>query len=189
MRKGVLALSLLTIAAFAGNALAYNCSSAPVYLAIGPGYYEYTHNPLNTCDSSCWTKDSGIYCRQNSSCYGNPYMWSFEAFSQTLTQSVSVGASDSGTNSWELDWNVDLSSPQASWWDRLEVSVSVLHNGQYTNYNWAHGGSQGNLNCTGQYISFNAQNGDTIYITFTGSRGYTDAKILLGEVHIYRRAT
>lgn len=185
MRKVALALSLFFTVTFAGSALA-DCTSAPVFLRIGNGYWNYTHNPLDTNSYECWSKDPGINWETPNSC--NSGGWSFEAFSQTLSQSLTVGTNDQGGSGWQLGWHLDFSSPQASGWDVLQVTVSVLHNGQYTNYRYSHNGTQGDMTCGIPYINFTAQNGDTISITFTGSRGNTDAKIQIWGVSILRNA-
>jgi len=182
MRQIAVILAVLIALAYPGSAFAL-CNS-PQFVAFGPGFWEYeSSNNLTSCSTSCWTFTSSLSCG-TLSCGATG--WCATAMYQQITQSFTVGANDSGTNTFEAFYTYDLNSPGGYWFDQITVQVSVLHNGNYTNYTSGHNGTQGNVSCGSGDTIFTAANGDTVYVYINMSRSDTASKVCVNNFHIWR---
>ena len=186
MRKLAVLLSLLMALAYPGSVFA-DCSSAPQYIAFGSGYWDYTHNDLTSSDQSCWSFSSSTYLSPVTLSCGYTG-WIATAMYQDISQSFTVGSSDSGSSSWELFFRYDMSSPGHYGTDTLTATVTVLHGGQYTSYYWAHSGADGDEACDLDDVLFTAVNGDTVTIDLQLSRSDSSSTVGFTNVHIWRTA-
>ena len=189
MRKLTLLLAAVFMIGLAGSALA-DCTGSH-YLAVYPGYWEYTHNDLTSSDTTCWTIDSTLNTTSMSYCYGSPTGWQFNTYyGQSAVHSFTVGANDSGTSNWSAQLEVDFDDPNDYWYNQLIADVIVTHNGSNTYYNIYTGiGSAGTATyCATPYTTFTAVNGDTITIRITGARLSSNAIVKFRNVRIYRNA-
>ena len=180
-----LALTLIATAVLAlagAPAATADCNS---YTSTGSccGQYWYEYSP-DIMTSACWSVDSGI-TTSTISCDGSS-AWSYTGFSQHITRTLNVV--DSGSTHWEAQANFDIIDPHASWWNQMNANVYVYHPGTgTTTYNlYNHNGTQGNVYCASPYVSFTAQQGDTITLDFEGSVGWTDSYVKVNNVHLFR---
>jgi len=186
MRKLAVLFSLLVVAlAFSGSAFAHNCSSVPYF--VSPNSYEYEANDLTTYgDYDCWSPTTDLYWGYTSCLTYGVYTGSMY---QHLRQTINVGASDSGTNSWTLTYKYDFSSSGGYWYDQISTTVTVLHSGQYYTYTTGHNGTQGSVACGTGTVNFTAYNGDTISVDIALHRSDPGASMGVTQVHIRRTAS
>jgi hypothetical protein len=187
MRQIAVILSLIIALAYPGSAFA-GCNT-PTWVAFGSGYWEYEpSNNLNSCsNTSCWSFTSSLSCGSGNMSCGYTG-WCATAMYQQIGQSFTVGASDSGTNTWEAFYTYDLNSPGAYWFDQIQVQVQVYHNGQYYTYSSGHNGTQGNVSCGGGDTVFTAYNGDTVSVYINMSRSDPASKVCITNFHIWRHS-
>jgi len=134
-------------------------------------------------DRSCWSvsgnvSESTLWCPPASG-------WQFgENWSPpaTITASFTV-PSDNVYTYWEVDDNLQLSSPYSSWWDYIDIGVSVHHPNNTTTYyssviHW-NGTMDPDNGCQSRRSSnFSAAAGDTITVTITSASPGGTATIL-----------
>ena len=187
MRQIAVLLAVVIALAYPGSAFACN---SPQFVSIYPGFYEYEpDNNLNSCsNTSCWTFSSSVSCSSGNLSCGSTG-WCATAMNQQISQSFTVGSSDSGTNTWEAFYNYDLNSPGGYWFDQITVQVQVLHNGQYYSYSSGHNGTQGNVSCGSGDTVFTAYNGDTVSIYVNMSRSDPSSKVCVTGLHVWRHTT
>lgn len=182
MRQIAVVLALIVALVYPGSAFA-GCNT-PTFVAFGPGFWEYEPtNNLSSSSTSCWSFTSNVVS-STLSCGATG--WCATAGYQQITQTFTVGSSDSGTNTWEAFYNYDLNSPGGYWFDQLTVDVTVLHNGQYYSYSSGHNGTQGNVSCGSGDTVFTAYNGDTVTITVNMSRSDPSSKVCVTALHVWR---
>jgi hypothetical protein len=167
MKKlALVSLFLLTLGA--ANASA-QCNTSPTggspYFWNGVTFYDYS--VPGTCYESYGSGSENITDTTLSCGYGG---WQFgygNYAAKRWTFTLPSNANIVNPDHWKVSEDVELVSPDQSWWDHFELSVTITHpdNSQslYTIFDW--NGTQGNLNgCSLRGGLFTAHAGDTIMI-------------------------
>ena len=139
--------------------------------------------------AGCWILQPGwTSSTLNSSCASDTDGWEFTGGNnKTMTQTFTVGSSDSGSSSWSLSFDVDFVDPYDDWYSQLTVQVQVTHLGSTTTHNiYFHAGNSGD-DCGSKSGSFTAVNGDTVKLIFKANN-YLGADIKFTDVSVIRWA-
>lgn len=182
MRKLLLSLSCLALFLLAGNASA-SCGSVSFYNYGGFTRY-FLPNDLSTADTDdCWDKSGVTYTSMSCSFTG----YGLIAYGSTLEYSFVVPSSSGSGTSFELDFDVDATSPSQHFYDSINAYVAVTHGGQ-TSWTtiYQHTGVQSDVNCGSPYGSFTAYEGDTVEIYFYGGSADSNPNDRVSYVRVYR---
>lgn len=182
MRNALFALVIAVSFAAVASADCADPTSGPT-CAGGLCWYQYSP----ALSSDCWTRDSGV-TSTTMSCYGSPSGYKF-GYSQHISRTFTVGSGGGSGTTWSLEFDHDLIDPHDSWWNQLDVRVSVYRpstNQIYNTYGYYMNGTQGDAYCSRPYFNFSAQQGDVITIDFLGSTAWTDSYVKLANVLLFR---
>jgi len=173
----VIAVLVISLAAVGASADCLTVSSGSIGGPVSGVWHIYD------IDRSCWSvsgnvAESTLWCPPASG-------WQFgEAWSPPSTVSASFTVpSDNVYTYWEVDDNLQLSSPYSSWWDYIDIGVSVHHPNNTTTYfpsviHW-NGTMDPDNGCQARRSSnFSAAAGDTITVTITSASPGGTATIL-----------
>lgn len=183
MRNAALAVAIAVL--FAGSAAA-DCNDPTSGPSCAGGICWYQYSP--DLSSSCWTRDSGV-TSTTMSCYGSPSGYRFASFSQHISRTFTVDSDGGYGTNWSLEFDYDLIDPHDSWWNQLDVRVSVYRpstNQIFNTYGFYMNGTQGDTYCGNPYFNFTAQNGDVVTIDFLGSTGWSDSYVKVSNVLLFR---
>src|SRR5256885_14245327 len=124
MRRALVVFAVVAAFAITPTVFAYDCVNRTV-VHIAPTYWEYVGNSLDTSSSQCWTLGTSEPTWNSTASE-----WQFSSYpSQTATRVINVPSTDSGTSSWNAQFNVDFNDPHAEWWQFLGAKVDVNHGG------------------------------------------------------------
>lgn len=182
MRQLTIALALFALALVPMSASAQSCSQEVdgPYSFGGPipaAYYVYTMPQCGWSTSSSAVSTTTLGCSAAEGwSIGNTGWINSPA---TITTSFTVGSQVVNPNQWQIQAHIQGSTPDASWYDYVEVDVTVTHpDNTWNSYSqllyW--NGSQGDDNgCQPRYSDyFSANTGDTITVTIqSGNPGGT----------------
>lgn len=156
------ALALLLALLFTAAEASATCPSVRAQSAGGRFWYELD------VDSSCLSNNGG-FSTTTLSCPGSGY--SADAFGSSASWSFVVPSGYSWYSNWSVTAFVDFDSPTHTIYDALYATVSVIHNGTYTNYSLFHlqGNSATSQTCARYDKSITVTTGDTIIISYSGS--------------------
>jgi hypothetical protein len=188
MRKTTLALlSLLFVLVAAIPAYATNCSAGTSGSGGGVSWTDYSAENLTEQKSTwdCWSM-SGLSATTLSA-FSLPG-FEMRALSGNATRVFTVPTGAGGHYSVQMD--VQLYSPDVTWYDQINATVTVYHPGTntstpYTLY-YLNGG-QGNDSGSVPYVDFyNVAVGDTITISIQGAWSFnSNAHAQFTNVHIF----
>lgn len=162
----VLVLVLLTL----GAANAFGCAATWTgpYFWNGLTIYDYTEA------KSCYSfNGSGSVSNATLSCGRDGWQYGTGNYSAMRTSfTIPSNAPILDPTKWNINLYVELISPDQSWWDYFELTITVTHPNNTSNFyrpfSW--NGTMGDLNgCVQEYVAaFSANIGDTVTVEVRG---------------------
>jgi len=173
MRKSTFAVfSLLFALVAATPAFATDCSAGITYYVGYNVWTDYSAEDLSEQKSTwdCWSL-SGLGATTLSGFYTTPPGFEMRALSGSATRSFTVPTGAGGH--YEIEAWVELNSPDVTWYDQINATVSLYHPGtNSTSYYSLYylNGAQGNDSGSVPYVDiYNVAEGDTITISIQGA--------------------
>jgi hypothetical protein len=189
MRKNALAMfSLLFVLIAAIPAYATDCSAGVSQSAGGFYWVDYSPEQLWEQKSTwdCWS----LYNLSATTLSGFSNLPGFKiaSLSGSATRTFTVPANEGGH--YEIQMDTELYSPDMTWYDQINATVTLYHPGTNTTTNYSLyylNGAQGNDAGSVPYVDiYGVAAGDTITITIQGAWSFnSSAYARFSNVHIF----
>ena len=185
----VAVLSLATVNAFAQSQCASYTSFGGVGGPFGSSWWEY-YKPASSWSTSGNVTQTNLGC---STAEGWQFGFAWLNTPATATNSFYV-CSDTiiHPDAWTVQTNLQVSSPDSSWYDHVEINVDVQHsNNTHSYYNsliWWNGTQGSDNGCQGRGSgTFTANAGDTINVTVSAVNPSGNATILVATPILFNQ--